>query len=79
MEDTMSQQTESKTTTSKRTGTAIVLANALTPGERMDAIREATHEAHTTRVAEARKAFETRIVDLVQGRIDHVIDGILGE
>jgi hypothetical protein len=61
-------------------GTALIHnANALTLGERMDAIREATAEAHTARVAEARRAFETRIVDLVQSRIDHVIDGILGE
>jgi hypothetical protein len=74
-------QAESKHSTPKRngTGTEIIHASALTLGERIDAIREATHEAHTARIAEARRAFETRIVDLVQARIDHAIDGILGE
>jgi hypothetical protein len=57
----------------------IILAHNLTLGERIDAIRIATHEAHAARIAEARRAFETRIVDLVQARIDQVIAGVLGE
>jgi hypothetical protein len=75
----MSQTTETKPTTSKRSGPVILHASALTLAERMDAIREATADAHAARVAEARRAFETRIVDAIQARIDHAIDGILGE
>ena len=72
-------QAETKGTT-KRTGTTqIIEAHALTIGERMDIIRDATAEAHAARIAEARRAFETRIVDLVQSRVAHVIDGIIGE
>jgi hypothetical protein len=63
---------------SKRNGTEIIKANGLTLGERINAIRLATHEAHASRIAEARQAFETRLVDLVQTRIDQVIDGVLG-
>ena len=45
----------------------------------MDAVRLATLEARSNRIAEARRAFEKRIVDAIQARIDHAIDGILGE
>jgi hypothetical protein len=69
---------QAERTLSKRNG-EIIRADNLTLGERIDAIRLATHEAHTARIAEARRAFETRIVDLVQARIDHAVDGILGE
>jgi hypothetical protein len=63
---------------SKRySGTELVQATGLTLGERIDAIRLATHEAHANRIAEVRQAFETRIVDLIQSRIDLVIDGVL--
>ena len=40
-------QADTKPTTTKRTGTAIVLANALTLGERMDAIRDRQCGART--------------------------------
>jgi hypothetical protein len=69
-------QAESKHSTAKRNGTGTEIMHA---SARIDAIRIATHEAHTARIAEARRAFETRIVDLVQARIDHAIDDILGE
>jgi hypothetical protein len=72
-------QAESKHSTAKRNGTGTEIIHASALRERIDAIRVATHEAHTARIAEARRAFETRIVDLVQTRIDHAIDGILGE
>jgi hypothetical protein len=76
-------QAEIKATTKaspKRNGTELIIqAEGLSLAERMDAIREATADAHAARVAEARRAFETRIADLVQARVDHVLDGILGE
>jgi hypothetical protein len=75
----MTQAEKSPTTSrapSKRNG-EIIRAD-LTLGERMDAVRLATAEVHTTRIMEARRAFE-RIVDAIQARIDHAIDGILGE
>jgi hypothetical protein len=78
----MSQTTECKPTkgSPKRNGTELIVqAEGLSLGERIDAIRIASHEAHAARIAEARRAFETRIVDFVQARIDHAIDGILGE
>jgi hypothetical protein len=62
----MSQTTESKSTKSKRNGAELIVqAEGLSLAERVDATRLATHEAHTARIAEARRAFETRIVDLV--------------
>jgi hypothetical protein len=81
-EEIVMSQAETKPTkgSPKRNGAELIVqAEGLTLAERMDAIREATHDAHAARVAEARRAFETRIVDLVQARVDHVLDGVLGE
>jgi hypothetical protein len=78
----MSQTTENKPTkgSTKRNGTELIVqAEGLSLGERMDIIRAATADSHAARVAEAPRAFESRIVDLVQARVDHVLDGILGE
>jgi hypothetical protein len=76
-------QAETKPTTKpspRRNGTELIVqAENLTLGERMDIVRAATHEAHSARIAEARRAFEKRIVDAIQARIDHAIDGIVGE
>jgi hypothetical protein len=54
-------QTDTKPTTSKRTGTAIVHATGLTLAERMDLIREGTADSHAARIAEARRAFESAL------------------
>jgi hypothetical protein len=45
----------------------------------MDAIREATQDAHAARIAEARRNFERRAVEMIESRVDHILDGILGE
>jgi hypothetical protein len=60
-------------------------AELLAPGEvvslnaRIEELPPATRDEHVARIAEARRAFERRIVDIVITRLNLTIDGLAGE